>query len=346
MILLYLAIFAVSLAVLVKSSDFFLEQVAKISKQFGISDFVIGMTLVALGTSLPELFSSLSASLSGVPEVGLGIVMGSNIANIGLVVGVCAYIAMLKIKTDIFKKEAVIMAIAALLLVIFSLDGSVSRLEGVSLLVLFVAYAMFILGFKPKPAWIKMEEFLFVKFRKLGRAEPSDYLSLEKFHAHVRARAKTLFKQKDTLKVSLMLIASSLLVYASARYLIGSTIEIIRFFNIPGSFIGFVVIAVGSSLPELSVSLSAVKKGLGDMVIGNVVGSNIVNVLLVMGVAATIKSVALSALELDILIPALILFTTLFLVFMRTEFKIKKIEGISLLVLYAVFLVVSIAALF
>ncbi len=296
---------ALSIVILAYSSDYFTEGAAKIARRFGVSKFIIGAVVIGFGTSSPELFTSVYASLSGTGGIAIGNVIGSNIANIGLILGLAAFIRAAAIR----KKMEFINGIACFLLTVLGsiliLQGYVvSRLDGILLL---LAFAFYIFYSIKNPA------------NSIHTPDATEDARMAGVHV--------------VFGLAGVLIGSVLLVNSAAA--------IAHTLGIPESVIGLTLVAFGTSVPELAVSLVAAKKGYFTMVVGNVVGSNIFNILLVLGAAAVASPILVDSPIAFRSTPMMLIVTALMLIFMRTGWKITRAEGLVLLLFYGVFLWVS-----
>jgi cation:H+ antiporter len=232
-----------------------------ISKKLGISKLIIGMTVVAYGTSTPELAASIAAAGEH-SAIILGNVIGSNIANIGMVIGIAAIIAPLVVKKSIIKKEVPIMIGVSLLIVVLSIDGEISQYDGILLIFSLIIFTVFI-----------------YKDAKKQRNEIADEI----------------FQKKDIYLRSLGLIAIGIvLLYVGAILTVDNAVILAQSFGLSERIIGITVIAIGTSLPELITSVIAIRRGHTDIGIGNIIGSNIYNILMIMGIGATIAGVAVN----------------------------------------------------
>jgi len=298
-------IFVASLFLLLKGSDYLVESAAILAKAFNISEFAIGLSLVAIGTSLPELATSIAAVLAKDTNIVIGNIIGSNIANIGLVLGIAAIFATLTIDKKIFFKEGIFLLVMSILVLIFSLDRTIGLIEGIVLLFFFLVFIINLVkdGIPKEKIW-----------------ESRDITA------------------KQSLFYILISIISMGAIVLSARYLVESSINIASFFNISSTFIGLTMIAVGTSLPELAVTVIAIKKGYGNLLLGNLIGSNIVNLLLILGISSVLAPIAISRLEIFYTIPFMIILTLFLLKFIRSSSFVKIFEGIILLFLYLIFI--------
>lgn len=344
------AIMLIGLIFLVKGSDLFVSSASSIAKRFGISEFIIGLTLVAVGTSIPELASSIAASLSGSSGIVIGNVVGSNIANIALIVGCAAIISVVKTESDMLRRDGYIMVFASTLFLLFAFDLLLSRAEAVILVLFYIAYVFFLFEDKSKfEGNSYFREFIhyFVKFKYVGsmsqrvRNGINDY-NLDKGKTTDSGDRKTEEKKKELTgiyKDLLILILSGVAVIFGARYFVAEAIFFAELFQLPDTLIGVTLVAVGTSLPELMVTISASRKGYGNIAIGNVIGSNITNIFLVLGFSALVFPLEIAAMSIMFTIPFMIIISIVFLWFINTHWEIRRIEGISLIVLYVIFLI-------
>ncbi|MEE9563803.1 MAG: calcium/sodium antiporter [Nitrosopumilaceae archaeon] len=277
-----------------------------ISKKLGISKLIIGMTVVAYGTSTPELAASIAAAGEH-SAIILGNVIGSNIANIGMVIGIAAIIAPLVVKKSIIKKEVPIMIGVSLLIVVLSIDGEISQYDGILLIFSLIIFTVFI-----------------YKDAKKQRNEIADEI----------------FQKKDIYLRSLGLIAIGIvLLYVGAILTVDNAVILAQSFGLSERIIGITVIAIGTSLPELITSVIAIRRGHTDIGIGNIIGSNIYNILMIMGIGATIAGVAVVS-EVFVDYAVMIGFALVLFVAMKTGLISRRI-GIGLTLAYFIFLITT-----
>lgn len=280
-----------------------------IAKHLRISNMVIGMTVVAYGTSTPELAASIAAS----GEHGgiiLGNVIGSNIANVGMVIGAAAILVPLLIQKSTLRKEIPIMLAASFLLVGLSIDGEVSQYDGILLIGLLVAFTIYTYRDSKKQKLENNDTLL------TGTSERNIY-----------------FRSFGLIGIGIALL------YGGAILTVDNAVIIAESFGISERIIGITVIAIGTSLPELITSLIAIRKGHGDIGVGNIIGSNIYNILMIMGVASTIAGVAISS-EVFIDYAIMIGFSLVLFLALKTGVINRKI-GIGLIFAYALYLISS-----
>lgn len=256
----------VGLILLTISGNYLVESGVSIAKRFKMSSFLVGMTVVAFGTSAPELIVSVESAFSGAPDISLSNVVGSNIANIGLVLGLTALVFPIPVKSPSIRHDMSFLILCSSLLIFFVYTGvGIDRIEGA---VLFLMLIMFVL-------------FSFKKNKKAGISEAKAELELEK---------ETGVKKKQKLYVCILILVASCFGLAyGADLLVKGAVGIAQSLGVSERIIGLTVVALGTSLPELSASLmAAIKKNL-DISIGNIIGSNIFNILCVMGIACFLK---------------------------------------------------------
>ena len=291
----------IGLVMLFYGGDYLVTGSIRLATRFKISPFVIGATVIGFGTSAPELAVSVLASLQGSGELALGNVIGSNIANVGLVLGLTSLLIPLTISEQRFKSEAPILLGVSLLILYLAWDHHLLRWEGGFMVVLLVVY-------------------LWAAF---GKKEVSD-IELEE-------------GGYDWLPTPLLIIFGLILLVAGAEVMVKGATGIAREMGISEWFIGVSIVAVGTSLPEIVSALIAAKRGHGEMAIGNVFGSNIFNILLVLGVASSIQP-----LEIEEAIHPDLIFTTaficLFLVLIRLRHNLSRLDGVLLLLGYATYI--------
>jgi cation:H+ antiporter len=307
-ILIWIGVFILSIAVLVKSSDFFTEQAEKIGVALKMPPFIVGILIVSVGTSLPELVSSIIAVINNNPEIVAGNVMGSNIANILLVLAIAAIAGKKLVIHHPIQKDLPFLIGSAFLLAITCYDGLFTLPEAILSIVSIIIYFRYL--YKRN----KIEE----KQIKLEVKE------------HVQ-------KERIKLLSWLKLIASGFFIYLGAQFTIESVINISNFLNIGTEIIAVTAVAIGTSLPELAVSISAAKKNNPGIAIGNVLGSNIFNSLAVMGIPALISPLVVTQSIIAFTIPIMVISSILFY-FITTQKEVNRWEGAFLLVFYIFFI--------
>ncbi|HIN87503.1 MAG TPA: calcium/sodium antiporter [Nitrospinaceae bacterium] len=292
----------VGLILLYYGGDFLVTGSLRLAQALKISPFIIGATVIGFGTSTPELAVSVMASLHDSGDLALGNIIGSNIANIGLVLGITALIAPLTIEKQRFANESPPLIIASLIVVVFSWNNYLSMIEGFIMVSLLVAY-------------------LWRAFRK----KESRDTPLEESHLFLKYKGTRFQIFLVTLGIAMLIIG--------ANWMVEGSTGIARELGVSEWFIGISIVALGTSLPELTSSLIAAKRGHGEMAIGNVFGSNIFNILMVIGTASLIKPLFIREVIYTDLIYATSL-TCLLLLLIRMGHVIKKRDGLILSVCY------------
>ncbi len=292
----------VGLILLYYGGDFLVTGSLRLAQALKISPFIIGATVIGFGTSTPELAVSVMASLHDLGDLALGNIIGSNIANIGLVLGITALIAPLTIEKQRFANESPPLIIASLIVVVFSWNNYLSMIEGFIMVSLLVAY-------------------LWRAFRK----KESRDTPLEESHLFLKYKGTRFQIFLVTLGIAMLIIG--------ANWIVEGSTGIARELGVSEWFIGISIVALGTSLPELTSSLIAAKRGHGEMAIGNVFGSNIFNILMVIGTTSLIKPLFIREVIYTDLIYATSL-TCLLLLLIRMGHVIKKRDGLILSVCY------------
>lgn len=252
--LIELVLLVVGFAMLIKGADIFVEGAAGIAAKFGIPQLVIGLTIVAMGTSAPEAAVSITAALKGTADITIGNVVGSNIMNILVILGVTAVIVSVAVQQSTVRYEIpFVVLVSVVLLVMGAMDGAIGRIDGVILWLLFIVYLVYL--------------FLMAKHNK------------EEDEAQADA---------PIWKLMLFVVLGAALIVLGADVSVDAASEIARVIGLSERFIGLTIVALGTSLPELCTSVVAARKGKADLAIGNIVGSNIFNILFVVGTTALI----------------------------------------------------------
>ncbi len=245
------------LALLYYGGNFLVTGSVRLARSLKISPFIVGATVIAFGTSAPELAVALLAALGGTPELAMGNVIGSNIANIGLVLGLTALVSSMSIAPDRLKRESPPLVLASLLILVLAWNLEINRYEGLFMVCLLGVYV----------------------WRSFSHKE--DFAEEPEEEAH-------LFAGKGSAFQILLIVAGVVLLVGGAKLLVVGGVSIARNLGISEWFIGITIVAIGTSLPEIVSSLIAAKRGHGEMAIGNIFGSNIFNILMVLGLTATI----------------------------------------------------------
>ena len=299
-------IFIIAMGVLIWGADLLIEQSERIALKFNIPEFIIGATLIALGTSLPEMAASIAASYNNQAELAVANVIGSNVLNITLVLATVFLIARnINPNRDFFAKDSTWALVPVLVFILMIIDGVISRFDALLLLLLMGAYLMFLLND--------------------AKNIPEEDIS---------ALVDDNFSWRKTTP---MLITGLVLVIIGAHFTVESASTIAKSFGISEWVIGIIMVSLGTSLPELTVSITAAMKGKVDMAIGNIIGSNMANTTVVLGAAALVNPLTVNTASyiFDI---ATMLVATLLLVFITANKLYNKSAGISLIIILGLFL--------
>lgn len=254
-------IFLIGLAVLSWSADKFVYGASALAKNFGVSPMMIGLTIVAMGSSAPEIVVSATASLNGNPDTAVGNAIGSNITNIALVLGITALIKPLLVSSTTLRRELPVLLLVTLIAVYFLSDNYLSKTEGIILITLFVLVLAIM-------AWLSF---------KVDKNDPLIAETEDEIPSNV-----------PTVNAVMWVIVGLIMLPLSAHFLVESAVYIARFFGVSDLVIGLTIIALGTSLPELAASIAGVRKGEDDLALGNIIGSNIFNILAVLAMPGLI----------------------------------------------------------
>lgn len=320
----------ISIIALVKSADILLNSASKLAKSFGISEFVIGLTIVSMGTSLPELATSIAASLAGDPGIIIGNIAGSNIANIGLILAIPLFFTRIRVKKREFDGMYMVL-FSALLFVLFATDLTISGVEAAILLLVFYLYMNRI--FKINRSFKEYRKNVMAAIK--ARRENGWFTSYGKKIRGVSKEKRE--RNLETVRALIALIVGIALLAISSKYIVISAVDISNMLMIPQATIAAILIAVGTSLPELLVSIRGISKGKKGLVFGNIIGSNIFNVLAIGGVAGLLGPIAVSSMALNFILPSMLFFSLALFVLLKRRMELRRGEGILLLALYAAF---------
>lgn len=316
----------VGLALLVYAADKLVEGASNLALNFGVSKMVIGLTIVAAGTSLPEFVVSLNSSIKGNPALSLGNVVGSNIMNIALILGITAVILPINCTKVMIKREVPIMiAVTALTWIFAKTDSTITPTEGLILFVIFISYNIMSYIIGKREAQISAE-----------LTEEANKIVLEKAEEEEKV---------PTMAFNIFCIIGGLVgMVLGSECLVRGAVSIAKALSVSDEIIGLTLVAIGTSLPELATSIVAAKKGQSDLSVGNVVGSNIFNITAIVGTAAVVpmfmqNTTAANYLQvssdmLTLHIPLMMAVAVVLLPIMFTDMKITRKEGVFFLIVY------------
>jgi cation:H+ antiporter len=302
------ALFALGLVILACGAEALIRGAVRAARALGVSPFLVGFTVVGFGTSAPELVVSLSAALNGSSDIALGNVVGSNIANVGVVLGLAAVVAPLSAAMRLLKVETPLVIATSALLWALCADGDVSRADGAILLACFAGLVAYM------------------------------YRSAKNEPPEVKEEIGLTAARKMPVWVACVLIVLGLAaLVGGAHIMVTAAVELARAAGVSEWLIGVTVVAVGTSLPELAASVAGAVRGEADLVLGNIAGSNLFNVLLILGLTAAIQPMGVppEALRLDL--PVMLGFAVLLFAVVANGLRVHRWEGAILLVAYGAF---------
>ena len=299
---------------LIKGADLFVDGAASIARKFNIPSMIIGLTIVAMGTSAPEAAVSITSSLSGQNDMSVANVVGSNFFNILVVLGVSSLISKLPVQKNTIKKDTPFLLIVSGLLLVFGINKYIIRIEGLILLIVFVYFLY---------STVKM-------------AKSATNLDSSSDNEIALAESDTT-TQTPILKTVILSVIGILGIVIGGDMVVDSATSIATLFGMSANLVGLTIVAIGTSLPEFVTSIVAIKKGETEIAIGNVIGSNIFNILLVLGLATFISPITISTLALiDIIF--MLCITILLYLFMKKDYSLLKKHGIILVGIYIVYM--------
>ena len=309
MLIVNLILFLISCIVLIISGTLLVKTLTKIASFLRLSEFVVGFIIMAFATSIPELFVGITSALTKNPALALGNVIGANIINLTLVIGIAILLGKgIKIESKKTKTDALYMVgIAALPMVLMVIGGSLSRIDGIILLAAFALYARRIL-----------------QQRKLFKKEVEDSI-----------------KRKDIILTTILFVFSLALLFLSARFVVEYATSLSVDLALPPIIVGLFIISIGTTLPELTFGSRAVLAGHSEMALGNSIGSVIVNSTLVLGIASILCPITANILLFSVGAIFMVMIAFLFATFVESGNKLYIKEGISLILLYIFFVIIE-----
>ena len=341
--------------IVLKGADWLTDGAVNIATRFGVSQMVIGLTIVAMGTSMPEFCVSMVSALKGTPDLAVGNVVGSNTLNTLLIVGCSALVAPIMVKRSSVKRDIPFAVVASLLMLLFCLDGAIGRVDAA---VLFAGFCLFM--------------FVTLKYAKTtegpaaavatsgaamataaaastsvsetptsqtsapeaSTAQPS---SSEASSSETSAQEASQASGTSMLKAVVMLVVGLLCLIAGSNMFVDNASFVASSLGVSDAVIGLTIVAGGTSMPELATSMVSAKKGNSDIAIGNVIGSNVFNILMIIGITGLVKPmhiVGITTLDLIMMLASMLLMWF----FCRTTYKVKRWEGAVLTIIYLAYL--------
>ena len=303
----------IGFVLLIKGADYLVEGASNIAKKFHIPEIIIGLTIVSIGTSMPELFVSLTSALEGYSDMAMGNVIGSNVCNLLLILGLSSVIRTIKFQENTKKYEIpMCFIISIIFMLLCNIGDGISRIDALLLLVLFIGFISYtiVMGLKSQKEETKEEKKEIVKI--------------------------------NIVKNIIYVIGGIVALKYGGDFVVDNAVSIANRFNLSEKLISLTILAVGTSLPELVTSVTAAFKGNSDIAIGNIIGSNIFNMLLIIGASALIKPIIYNTsynLDMVVLLIGTILLM-LFPSFSKSKNEMHKKNGLSYLGLYAAYLII------
>ena len=328
--------------IVLKGADWLTDGAVNIATRFGVSQMVIGLTIVAMGTSMPEFCVSMVSALKGTPDLAVGNVVGSNTLNTLLIVGCSALVAPIMVKRSSVKRDIPFAVVASLLMLLFCLDGAIGRVDAA---VFFAGFCLFM--------------FVTLKYAKTTEEHAAAVATSGEAMA-TAAAASTSVSEAPTsqpsaheaptsqpsapeasvasmLKAVVMLVVGLLCLIAGSNMFVDNASFVASSLGVSDAVIGLTIVAGGTSLPELATSMVSAKKGNSDIAIGNVIGSNVFNILMIIGITGLVKPMhiaGITTLDLIMMLASMLLMWF----FCRTTYKVKRWEGAVLTIVYLAYL--------
>ncbi len=309
---LLLLLLVVGFAALAYGGDLLTSGAASISVNSNINPVVVGLTVISVATSMPEMATSLIAAMTS-PDLALGNILGSNIANIGLIMGIASIIAPLSIQQRLIRREVPFLILVTILFTVFAFGGY-SQIEGIFLLSLTVAYLIYVVRSA------NLEKRKNAILSKIGSRKIS---------------------KVSTPKAILLVVLGGGLLALGADFLVQSSVEIASRMGASDLFVGLTIVAIGTSLPELAASVAAVRSGHADLCVGNIIGSNLFNLMLIGGSVATVSAIEVDERLFFVEFPCLLFLSILLLCLFKNTCLVTRREGLILLLLYVLVVTLS-----
>lgn len=335
--------------IVLKGADWLTDGAVNIATRFGVSQMVIGLTIVAMGTSMPEFCVSMVSALKGTPDLAVGNVVGSNTLNTLLIVGCSALVAPIMVKRSSVKRDIPFAVVASLLMLLFCLDGAIGRVDAA---VLFAGFCLFMFvtlkyaktteGPAASVATNGAATTIAISEASTSQASSSEASSSETSapeasSSETSAPEASQASGTSMLKAVVMLVVGLLCLIAGSNMFVDNASFVASSLGVSDAVIGLTIVAGGTSLPELATSMVSAKKGNSDIAIGNVIGSNVFNILMIIGITGLVKPMhiaGITTLDLIMMLASMLLMWF----FCRTTYKVKRWEGAVLTIVYLAYL--------
>lgn len=320
-----LALILVGFFLLMWSADLLVDNASILASRMGISTFLVGVVIIGFGTSAPEMFVSAVAALENKGNLALGNALGSNITNIGLVLGSAALVRALPVAKSTARIDIPMVIAAGIIAISLVADGLLSNLDGVLLLVLLAAYLYWTACYSQGAS------------KQAAGDQPDVKVSMTDVHAP-DLNGNDHSQEKTTLRAFLLTLGSIILLMVASRMLVEGAVTIAKIFGVGELVIGLTIVAIGTSLPELAAAIAAARKGVHDMIIGNIIGSNVFNTLGVLGLTGALRATDIDTSALARDFPVMLVFTAVMLIFALTKGSFGRREGALMLLGYISYL--------
>lgn len=335
--------------IVLKGADWLTDGAVNIATRFGVSQMVIGLTIVAMGTSMPEFCVSMVSALKGTPDLAVGNVVGSNTLNTLLIVGGSALVAPIMVKRSSVKRDIPFAVVASLLMLLFCLDGAIGRVDAA---VFFAGFCLFMFvtlkyaktteGPAASVATNGAATATAISEASTSQASSSEASSSETSAPEASSSETSAPKASQAsgtsmLKAVVMLVVGLLCLIAGSNMFVDNASFVASSLGVSDAVIGLTIVAGGTSLPELATSMVSAKKGNSDIAIGNVIGSNVFNILMIIGITGLVKPMhiaGITTLDLIMMLASMLLMWF----FCRTTYKVKRWEGAVLTIVYLAYL--------
>ena len=335
--------------IVLKGADWLTDGAVNIATRFGVSQMVIGLTIVAMGTSMPEFCVSMVSALKGTPDLAVGNVVGSNTLNTLLIVGCSALVAPIMVKRSSVKRDIPFAVVASLLMLLFCLDGAIGRVDAA---VLFAGFCLFMIvtlkyaktteGPAAAVATSGAATATAISEASTSQASSSEASSSETSapeasSSETSAQEASQASGTSMLKAVVMLVVGLLCLIAGSNMFVDNASFVASSLGVSDAVIGLTIVAGGTSMPELATSMVSAKKGNSDIAIGNVIGSNVFNILMIIGITGLVKPMhiaGITTLDLIMMLASMLLMWF----FCRTTYKVKRWEGAVLTIIYLAYL--------
>lgn len=335
--------------IVLKGADWLTDGAVNIATRFGVSQMVIGLTIVAMGTSMPEFCVSMVSALKGTPDLAVGNVVGSNTLNTLFIVGCSALVAPIMVKRSSVKRDIPFAVVASLLMLLFCLDGAIGRVDAA---VLFAGFCLFMFvtlkyaktteGPAASVATNGAATATAISEASTSQASSSEASSSETSAPEASSSETSAPKASQAsgtsmLKAVVMLVVGLLCLIAGSNMFVDNASFVASSLGVSDAVIGLTIVAGGTSLPELATSMVSAKKGNSDIAIGNVIGSNVFNILMIIGITGLVKPMhiaGITTLDLIMMLASMLLMWF----FCRTTYKVKRWEGAVLTIVYLAYL--------